>query len=603
MGKPIRERRSTGFGAAACAALRLATGTLLLATGSSAAVRPVLLPAPLATGSVQSGAGSAVVLDPGNLELPLNLFAPYLAVYGQRAVLRWRASYDAVLSVDYGETPALGLHAAEAPESGVRGFGIGLRGEQPPRVHAASLDGLHTGRDYYYRATLSEGGVIVADTGVLPFETPLPFVRVRPSEIAMAKDGDHDIEVSVNHHEIYDNNNKGEVYLEWSARVRPAAGDWPWGAKVKGCYPGGAAIDLLFPQRGQPDAGGQDSPDHPADDTTFDPTNGAQTPTLHGDPQAWAPVDGCVAYRYDTPIRVDEAKIGSGEEVELDPDGYPPMEWELPADLPGAPALQPAMLPVDVDGDGEPDGGPSGPATNNPPPPVCGAAPPGSFALVRLAVRGQEFDQVPSPQGLTRIINHDASNTDTLCLDLREEEQTVLMGVKAEDGSLEFTTWFEVTLDYRTRAEAAEEAEPVGVIGTPIVREPIEPVALRAAERSAAGRRRAGRGRGGSALREPPRQGEAPRDQAGRSEGRLHAQRRHRLPAVRRVRDRRHRAERRRLRSRSTARSRSRWASARRSSWCSRSPTARSRRRRRSSCGCCPTTATRRGPRRWSPSS
>lgn len=472
MSKPINERRSVGFGAAACAAL-------LVAAGSSAAVRPVLVPAPLATGSVQSGVGSAG-LSAGDLDsLPVNLFAPYLAVYGQRAVLRWRAAHDAVLSVDYGETPALGLHAAEGPASPVRGFGIGgLRGEQPPRVHAASLDGLHIGRTYYYRGTLSEGGAIVADTGVLPFETPLPFVRVQPTQIDMAKDGDHDIEVSVNGHEIYDNGNKGEVYLEWSARVRRAAGDWPWGAKVKGCYPGGAAIDLLFPQEGQPDAGGQDSPDHPADDTTFDPTNGAQTPTLHGDPQAWAPVDGCVAYRYDTPIRVDDAKVGSGEEVELDPDGYPPMEWELPADLPGAPAFQAAMLPVDVDGDGEPDGGPSGPASNNPPPPACGEAPPGSFALVRLAVRGQEFDQVPSPQGMTRIINHDASNTDTLCLDLREEEQTVLMGVKAADGSLEFTTWFEVTLDYRTLAEAAEETEPLGAIGTPIVREPIEPIAF-----------------------------------------------------------------------------------------------------------------------------
>jgi hypothetical protein len=96
--------------------------------------------------------------------------------------------------------------------------------------------------------------------------------------------------------------------------------------------------------------------------------------------------------------------------------------------------------------------------------------------LVSVKVRGQEFDQVLAPAGITRIINHDASHSDTLCFDLREREETVLMGVKAKDGSLEFTVWLEITLDYR----AADEPSPVDeeelqALGTPIVHEPLVP--------------------------------------------------------------------------------------------------------------------------------
>lgn len=462
--------RCAGFGA-------VVLGMMLGAAGGWAAARPVALPGVLEAGDTQGTAASAIQ-DVGGIELPsVNLFDPFLAVYGQRGVLRWRADSNAVLSVDYGETPALGLHAEEVPVP-TRGGLLpgGLLGGQPDSaVHEVSLEGLQTGRAYYYRGRLWQDGAVLADTGVVPFETPLAFVRVQPYEIAMAKDGDHDIEVSVNGNEVYDNENKGEVYLEWSVRPRPAPGDWPFGAKVKGCYPGGAAIDLLFPDAPQPDAGGQDSPDHPADDTTFDPTTGAETPALHGDPQAWMPIDGCVAYRYDAPVRVDEAKIGSGEEVALDPEGYPPMEWELPAELPAEPPPAAAMLAPPGD-DGEPYQPPAG--GGSAPQPACGDAPPGSFALVRVAVRGQEFDTILAPAGLTRIINHDASNADTLCLDLRQPEQTVRMGVKAEDGSLEFTVWFDVTLDYRTIAEAAAEEEPPGSIGTPIVRPPSDPAAF-----------------------------------------------------------------------------------------------------------------------------
>jgi hypothetical protein len=418
----------------------------------------------------------------------VSLFDPQFSVYGQRAVLRWRAFSDLTLSVDYGETPALGLHVEETARP-VLG-GLLLRGGEPtPIVHSVSLGGLQMGRAYYYRGTLrNSDGAVVADTGVLPFETPLAYVRVRPVEIAMAKDGDHDIEVSVGGNELYDSGNKGEVYIEWSARVKAAPGDWPYGPKAKGCYPGGAAIDLLFPDVGGPDggpnSGGQDSPDdpgndHPADDTTFDPTTGAQTPTLHGNPQAWAPVDGCVAYRYDTPIRVDEAKIGSGEEVELEADRFPAMVWELPADLPGEPlgVVGNALAP-DRDGDGEPDSGPSQPYEPAPPAPTCGDVEPGTFAAVRLATRGQEFDYIYTNAGLTRIINHDASDTDTLCLDLRDEEQTVRKGVRAEAGSLVFTTWFEVTLEYRLAGEAPPEPGALGVIGTPIVAEANGPEAI-----------------------------------------------------------------------------------------------------------------------------
>jgi hypothetical protein len=456
----------------------LALSIVCFAVEAAAATRPVASPILQPTASAASTGSTGLLSEVLDGVATASLFEPHLEVYGQRAVLRWLAAGGLVLSVDFGETPALGWHADESARPV---FGTApLRGSDPaPRVHAVALDGLLTGRRYYYRGVLSEGGVVVYDTGVLPFETPLAFVRVRPVEIAMAKDGDHDIEVSVGGEKLYDSANEGEVYVEWTARVKAAPGDWPYGRKAKGCYPGGAALDLLFPDAGEPNAGGQDSPDDPADDTTFDPTTGAQTPTLHGDPQAWAPVDGCVAYRYDAPVRVDEAKIGSGEEVELEADRFPAMEWELPAELPGEPlSVVGNALAPDKDGDGEPDSGPSQPYEPPAPEPPCGDVAPGTFALVRLSTRGQEFDYVPSPQGMTRIINHDAGDTDTLCLDLRGEEQTILKGVRAEAGSLEFTTWFEVTLDYRLAGEEPPAEGQLQALGTPIVAEPSEPEAF-----------------------------------------------------------------------------------------------------------------------------
>jgi hypothetical protein len=476
----------------AALARAMALGIALLALDGAAAARPVTTSTaqPSLAAAVASGASGA--LAPGGpLSAPLDevidLFGPHLEIYGQRAVLRWYAAADAVLSVDFGETPALGQHAVEPTQFVLEAYP--LRGGAPAsRMHEVSLDGLQTGSAYHYRGTLTQGGAVIADTGVLPFETPLAFVRVRPVEIAMAKDGDHDVEVSVYGEELYDSENKGEVYIEWSARVKAAPGAWPWGPKAKGCYPGGAALDLLFPDAGEPDAGGQDSPS-PADDTTYDPTTGVQTPTLHGDPQAWAPIDGCVAYRYDTPVRVDEAKIGSGAEVALAAEAFPPMEWELPAELPGEPVSAiGSALALDKDGDGEPDGGPD---PSDPAEPVgpCGDDPPGSFAFVRLSTRGQEFDYILLPGGLTRIINHDGSETDDLCLDLREPEQTLLKGVRVDAGSLEFTTWFEVALDYRLPDEAPPAQAGLQALGTPIVIEPgvrdpldVEPIAADDAE-------------------------------------------------------------------------------------------------------------------------
>jgi hypothetical protein len=160
------------------------------------------------------------------------------------------------------------------------------------------------------------------------------------------------------------------------------------------------------------------------------------------------------------------------------------MEWELPAELPGEPVSAiGSALALDKDGDGEPDGGPD---PSDPAEPVgpCGDDPPGSFAFVRLSTRGQEFDYILLPGGLTRIINHDGSETDDLCLDLREPEQTLLKGVRVDAGSLEFTTWFEVALDYRLPDEAPPAQAGLQALGTPIVIEPgvrdpldVEPIA------------------------------------------------------------------------------------------------------------------------------
>ena len=152
------------------------------------------------------------------------------------------------------------------------------------------------------------------------------------------------------------------------------------------------------------------------------------------------------------------------------------LEWELPDGLPGGPGAIAQALAPDQDGDGEPDWTPGGsgsePETELP----CGDAPPGSYALVRIGVRGQEFDTAPglgtSPGSfteLTRVINHDARESDLLCLDLRGEEQTYRFGIRAEDGSFQFTDWFDVTLDYRLPGEPPPDDGELVALGTPIV--------------------------------------------------------------------------------------------------------------------------------------
>jgi hypothetical protein len=418
--------------------------------------------------STSSGGSLAATVAAG---ATVSFLAPSLSVRGQRAILYWRAGSDLRLSVAFGETPALGSYAAE-PVPPVRTAAPTLE------VHQVRMDGLAMGTPHYYRGTLSRGGVVVADTGLLSFETPLAFVRVRPVEIEMHKDGDHDIEVSALGQELYDNDNEGEVYLEWNVKVRPEPGGWPWSPKVKGCYPGGASIATNFPTH-SPDLGdGTPQPEPGQDDSDVQYPN-TQGPDAGNAPDDWADVNGCVAYSYSNPIAVNDARVGSGDTVELDADGYPVLEWTLPDGLPSAPGAIASALAPDGDGDGEPDWTPGGTSDTSEATPPCGDAPPGTFALVRIGVRGQEFDTAPgigttagSFTELTRIINHDASESDVLCLDLRDKEQTYLFGVRAEDGSFEFTDWFEVTLDYRLVGEAPPEDEELAALGTPIVVEP-----------------------------------------------------------------------------------------------------------------------------------
>ena len=411
--------------------------------------------------------------------LTANFFGPQLVVYGQRAVLYWRADSDLTLSVAFGPTPALGSTAVEAFRLDAS---LALRGGTPSLVlHQVALDGLSLDSAYYYRGTLSRKGVAVADTGTHPFETPLAFALVRPVEIEMHKDGDHDLEVSAFHQELYDNENAGEVYLEWNVKLRSAPGDFPWTSKAKGCYPGGISIPTSFPEH-EPDVGTpyEDGGDDDGSDLEYPESD---TPSIEG-PDDWQDVAGaCRAYSYSDPVDVNSAKVGSGDVVELDAEDYPTLEWDLGADLAsddGDLIGQANALPIDADGDGEPDWGPNGPPTGAPEePPVpepCAGAAPGSHALVRLATRGQEFDTAPgagttlgSLANTIRVINHDVNEADFLCLDLRDEEASYLVGVRAGSDSFRFTTWFQVTLDYRLPGEPTPSDEELAELEVVVV--------------------------------------------------------------------------------------------------------------------------------------
>ena len=420
----------------------LAAATLLLCAQGSASARTVTVSTSATPGAAASPA-SALASAP----VTASFFAPQLSVRGQRAVYSLRADSDLVLSVAYGETTALAMRVTEAPRAGAAPI---LKGAQPTLVvHQARLDGLAMDRRYYYRATLARAGAVVADSGVRSFDTPLAFVRVQPIEIDMHKDGDHDVEVSVGGQELYDNDNEGEVYLEWSVKLRAEPGGFPWSPKEKGCYPGGVSIPTSFPTS-PPDLGdGTQQPAPGQQDSDVQYPN-LDTTDAGNAPDGWETTGACIPYSYSDPVDVKEAKIGSGDSVELDPERYPALEWEMPAVLGATGAVGQAIAP-DADGDGEPDWVPSGSAST-----PCADAPPGSYALVKIGVRGQEFDTAPgigttagSLAELTRIINHDASESDVVCLDLREPAQTVRFGVSAEDGAFSFTQWFDVTLEYR----------------------------------------------------------------------------------------------------------------------------------------------------------
>src|SRR5512145_465539 len=190
---------------------------------TSPAPAPAPAPAPIPTSPILANAET----------LTANFYGPQLAIRGRRAVLYWRNGSDLVLSVAFGATPALGSQAVETARADLAPE---LRGGTPTMVlHQVAMDGLDLNTACFYRGTLTRNGVVVADTGTLPFQTPLAFARVRPVEIQMHKDGDHDIEIAG----IYDNDNEGEVYLEWSAKLRRAPGDFAWTPKEKGCFPGG----------------------------------------------------------------------------------------------------------------------------------------------------------------------------------------------------------------------------------------------------------------------------------------------------------------------------------------------------------------------------
>jgi hypothetical protein len=359
-------------------------------------------------------------------------------------VFRWGPAENAVLTVEYGPTQALEWRTVGQPAEVASVV-----------VQRAVMDGLQTGRTYFYRATLADGPRVLGQTPITRFETPHVAIRVKPLRIQVLKDGDTDTIFGSNY---------GEGRYSWEMRLDPLSDIWPPADTIGGCWPGGGSASVSVPGSFRIPVGydvtddtyGGGSPDLPTGD------QGQGSPTYPTN------IVGACVDDYSGPYisaEANTAKVRTGETIQLN---ATPEEWVIadgsgnsgPGAGPGGPpAPSPAgQMPPTTAGE-SPETGPGGDSPTGPgggggtSPPRCeDLLPRGAYIPVRITARGFEIDKVqswvPSAGGST-IRKQRASNTETVCLDLRASDEVQSIGVHAREGNWEFRIWFEVALIYR----------------------------------------------------------------------------------------------------------------------------------------------------------
>ena len=359
----------------------------------------------------------------------VNLLGPHVTAYAQRAVFHWRAPRDAIVSVDYGPTEALERHAAEPPLTAGSGP-LAVPGPGGPEEqlvdHRVVLDGLQAGRSYFYRATLTRGGQVVAQTETLPFQTPHAVVVVRPHRIDVHRDGDRD----------WGTKNAGEVYFEWRFTVNPDAetSTWPLG-EIEGCLPVARGIIRT-------DAAGT----YLAEPVEIE----GCLPFGAGPEDYPIPGLGKVEWSGDRTI-----KVKSGDTIELQVGASEfviPDESAVASAGSAATATGPRPRPR-ADDEVAPLPGPrAGGVVTPPPDQPAGAPASGPYALVLLNVHGQEIDPKPDiPQAgiILPDLDRDAQEWAAHHFDLREPSADLMLAVSAADSGFRFTIWFHLELKYR----------------------------------------------------------------------------------------------------------------------------------------------------------
>lgn len=324
-------------------------------------------------------------------------------------------------------------------------------------AHRLTLGGLETGQSYFYKASARRGIEVVSETDVTPFRTPHVAVSARPTRLDIKKDGDTDADVSIGGVDIVESTNKGEARFTWTVRLDPKTDVWPEMEMLHGCYPHGGSVTIGMDEGTKIPIPGL-GPEQPGGTTHEPPPPGDPPP---GEPpHASTPAEGCLDEAMLGPggeVKPDTTKVKSGQEIHL---SEPGIQWELPDGVgggppPGSPGFAASGPPTVADEEGSVETGSSGPGTSgggSPPPQTCeGLAPAEAHVPIHVTVRGYEYDKLTEPfsgQEIAQLRRQTASERDVVCFDLRDRDQTLMLGVNAENGNFEFTIWFEVALVY-----------------------------------------------------------------------------------------------------------------------------------------------------------
>lgn len=421
---------------------------------------------------------------------------PQIVLRGSAAIVRWTSTAGSELRVEYGATSALGAEVVGRGAAVIAGSPLPGRaalpnaarrvvrpavGESDQALYEAVIDGLVTGSEYFYRATLRQGGAVVEQTPVLRLTMPLIAVRIRPHRLDVVQDGDRDV----------GGRNKGEMHFSWQHSLDPFGHRWAEMDIIGGCYPAGGTWTVGVPETFRipaydvtQNAPGHNPPADPLDPPQSDPNNPTTPdPNQPTNPSNQLPpsstpqyppnsVKGCVRERSNpwVTVKANTVKVKSGQVIEL---RATPEEWVVqsppvvlvrtatPARSSSTDRLtvasvaatpSPRSRPVNRDGGGA--SAPAGPSPTGPPPsPQCEARQPRqAFLPVYVTVEAFEIDEIPDPRtGVPdhRVNKQTAHGWDVVCFDLREAARSIMVGTTGKGDGVKFVGWFQVDLIYR----------------------------------------------------------------------------------------------------------------------------------------------------------